>query len=345
MNFRTILFVFILFIQRLSAQEIKILQQSGNASLRGLSVVSNEVVWASGSNGTIFRTTNGGRSFQVISPKGYEKRDFRDVEAFDSLTAIIMAIDTPAVILKTTDGGKSWKKVFEDNRPGMFLDAMDFNGSSGVVVGDPIAGKMFRAYTFDQGESWTIDEDAPQLNDGEAFFASSGSNVKLISSVARTYKKMKGGDKGVFVSGGMRSRLFQGSQSYDIPLQQGKNSTGANGIAIKPNSKYGFICGGDFNDPKRSDSTMVLFQIKKNKVDFGFPATMPSGYKSAVAFVKDYVWLSCGTSGVDLSTDNGKNWKKVSAIPFHVCNAVYGSGKVWLAGPKGGIATMIFEQQ
>jgi photosystem II stability/assembly factor-like uncharacterized protein len=168
MNFSTILFVFILFLQQLSAQEIKILHQSGNASIRGLSVVSNKVVWASGSNGTIFRTTNGGLSFQVIRPNGYEKRDFRDVEAFDSLTAIVMAIDTPAVILKTMDGGQSWKKVFEDNRPGMFLDAMDFNGSSGVVVGDPIDGKMFRAYTFDQGESWTIDEDAPQLNAGEA---------------------------------------------------------------------------------------------------------------------------------------------------------------------------------
>lgn len=335
MNFRTILIVFIVSLQQLSAQQIKILN-AGNASLRGLSVVNNEVVWASGSNGTVFKTTNGGKSFDVIRPKGFEKRDFRDIEAFDSLTAMIMAVDTPALILKTTDGGQTWKKVFEDKRPGMFLDAMDFQGSSGVVVGDPIDGKMFRAYTFDQGESWTIDENAPQLTAGEAFFASSGSNVKLISSKAT--KKLKAADKGVFVSGGIRSRFFLGAQSYLIPLQQGKNSTGANGFAFKPNSHYGFICGGDFSDPKRSDSSMVLFQMKKRKVEFSFPATLPSGYKSAVAFVKEYVWVSCGTSGIDLSTDNGKNWKKISDLPFHVTNAVYGSGKVWLAGPKGSIA-------
>ena len=143
MNFRIILSVFALCTQLSMAQEISYLYQSGNVSLRGLSVVSNDVVWASGSNGTVIRTTNGGKSFQVFRPAGHEKRDFRDVEAFDSLNAIILAVDTPAIMLKTTDGGQTWKKVFEDRRAGMFLDAMDFYGSTGVVVGDPIEGKMF----------------------------------------------------------------------------------------------------------------------------------------------------------------------------------------------------------
>jgi photosystem II stability/assembly factor-like uncharacterized protein len=338
MNFRTFLFVFIVCVQQASAQEITIKFQGVKASLRGLSVVNNDIVWASGSSGTIIRTTNGGQTFQVINPKGYEKRDFRDIEAFDSSTAIIMAVDTPAIILKTTDGGQTWRKVFEDKRPGMFLDAMDFNGTTGVVVGDPIEGRMFRAYTFDQGESWTVDTDAPQLNEGEAFFASSGSNVKLISLSAAANKKLKAIEKGIFVSGGIRSRMFLADKTFQIPLQSGKNSTGANGFVIEPKGKYGFVCGGDFSDPKRNDSSLVLFEIKKDKVDFSFPATPPSGYKSAVTFVKAYTLISCGTSGIDLSTDNGKNWKKISDLPFHVSNAVYGSGKVWLVGPKGSIA-------
>jgi hypothetical protein len=40
---------------------------------------------------------------------GYEKMDFRDIEAFDSNTAIIMGITLPAVLLKTKDGGKPGK--------------------------------------------------------------------------------------------------------------------------------------------------------------------------------------------------------------------------------------------
>jgi photosystem II stability/assembly factor-like uncharacterized protein len=87
---------------------------------------------------------------------GYEERDFRDIEAIDSSTAIIMAVAEPAIILKTTDGGKSWSKVFEDSTKGMFLDAMDFNGNEGVVVGDPIDGKVFLAQTNDLGDIWTI---------------------------------------------------------------------------------------------------------------------------------------------------------------------------------------------
>ena len=349
MKCRIFLFGFILCIHLAKAQEVIVKFQAAKVSLRGLSVVDNEVVWASGSNGTIIRTTNGGKTFQVINPKGYEKRDFRDIEAFDSSTAIIMAVDTPAIMLKTTDGGQTWKKVFEDKRPGMFLDAMDFVGNTGVVVGDPIEGKMFRAYTYDQGESWTIDQNAPELSAGEAFFASSGSNVKWISSSSASShpKKLTGdklipkrltGDKLIFVSGGIRSRMFLGDKSFQIPLQSGKNSTGANGFAIAPIGKYGFVCGGDFSEPRRTDSTLVLFEIKNKKVEFTFPATPPSGYKSAVSFVKAYTLISCGTSGIDLSTDNGKNWKKISDLPFHVCNAVYGSGKVWLAGPKGSIA-------
>lgn len=138
-------FLFVLlssFCIALSAQTIQLLDSSRKTSFRGLSVVNDNIVWVSGSNGTIGLSTDAGKSFQWLHVKGYEKTDFRDIEAFDAKTAIIMGIDTPAVILKTTDAGKSWKKVFEDKRPGMFLDAMEFwNEMSGIVVGIPLMEK------------------------------------------------------------------------------------------------------------------------------------------------------------------------------------------------------------
>ena len=43
------------------------LQESGvNVNLRGLSVVSPNVAWASGVNGTVVRTTDGGKSWQQL---------------------------------------------------------------------------------------------------------------------------------------------------------------------------------------------------------------------------------------------------------------------------------------
>ena len=89
-------------------------------SIRGLSVVTDNVLWASGSNGTIGTSINGGKDWKWIQVKGFEKTDFRDIEAFDGATAIVMAVDTPASILRTTDGGASWKVVYENKKPGMF---------------------------------------------------------------------------------------------------------------------------------------------------------------------------------------------------------------------------------
>ena len=46
-----------------------------------------------------------------------------------------------------------WKTVYRNDTKGMFLDAMDFhNDKYGIVIGDPIAGKIFLAETKDAGE-------------------------------------------------------------------------------------------------------------------------------------------------------------------------------------------------
>lgn len=108
-----------------------------------------------------------------MTVKGFEKREFRDIEAFDANTAIIIAVDSPAYILKTTDGGDTWKVVYENRTRGMFLDAMDFSDyANGLVVGDPINNKIFLAYTTDNGSTWkelTSDTERPKADSGEAF--------------------------------------------------------------------------------------------------------------------------------------------------------------------------------
>jgi photosystem II stability/assembly factor-like uncharacterized protein len=147
---------------------LKVVETGTKTSLRGLSVVNDKIIWVSGSRGMVAVSVDGGSHFSWKQVPGYENRDFRDVEGFDAQTAIIMAIDTPAIILKTTDGGISWKKVFEDFRPGMFLDAIAFRGKWGYVIGDPFNGKAFLASTFDGGENWE-EMVGPELFSGEAF--------------------------------------------------------------------------------------------------------------------------------------------------------------------------------
>src|SRR5690349_17214175 len=132
--------------------EVEILASGTNTSLRGLSVVNDNVIWVSGSNGTVGRSNNAGKNWKWMTVKGFEKKDFRDIEAFDANTAIIMAVEEPAYLLKTTDGGETWKVVYENKTKGMFLDAMDFaTPLYGIVIGDPVNGAVFLAETTNGG--------------------------------------------------------------------------------------------------------------------------------------------------------------------------------------------------
>src|SRR4030095_1455163 len=192
----TLFFLFILLIgysnnifsQRKTLPKVEILNTDVKTSIRGLSVVNNNVVWVSGSNGMVGKSSNAGKNWKWMTVKGFEKNEFRDIEAFDANTAIIMAIPDrenihPANILKTTDGGVTWKVVYENKTKGMFLDAMDFSDfHNGIVVGDPLDHKVFIARTSDNGSTWKeiiSDNRRPAADSGEAFFAASGTNIRL----------------------------------------------------------------------------------------------------------------------------------------------------------------------
>jgi len=322
---------FISLTNKASTQTIKILNHSSNASLRGLSVVSNKVIWASGSLGTVLKSTNGGETFEKMLVEGYEQRDFRDIEGFDEKTAIVMAIDTPAIIFKTTDGGKTWKKVFEDKTPGMFLDAMEFwNELSGIVIGDPIDGKIFIARTFDGGNSWRglPEDNYPIVKDGESFFAASGTNVT---------KRNK--QEAVFVTGGLVSRLFIRDQSIELPFTKGSNTVGANSVAVNKRGNM-IIVGGDYKDASNRNNLCFIYNKKENKIST--PSITPFGYRSCVIYLTESKAITCGLSGVDVSEDGGITWKNLSSTGYHVVKKAKKGKTVFLAGSGGRIDRLIW---
>ena len=316
----------LVFTQNVVAQEIKNLISSTKASLRGLSVVDNNIIWASGSNGTVLKSTNGGASWQPISVPNFEKKDFRDIEAFDSNTAIIMCIADPAYVLKTIDGGKNWKTVFTDTTKGMFLDAMYFkNENNGIVIGDPINNKTFIATTNDGGNNWIKQDSTPTLANGEAFFASSGSNILLQNG------------KQLFVSGGKKSNLYFNNKTFEIPINKGLESTGANSITVNKNNVI--IVGGDFSKDSIATSNCVLFNSKT--MQFTQPNTLPNGYRSCVTFINKNTAISCGINGVDISYDKGMNWKIISRQGFHVVAKAKKGKAIFFVGSKGRIGKLI----
>ncbi|MEX6686656.1 oxidoreductase [Danxiaibacter flavus] len=330
---KILLIVFIFLGFTAVAQHVEVLSTGSRASLRGVSPIDDNVVWASGSNGNVGRSTDGGRTWEWKTVKGFETRDFRDIEAFDANTAIIIAIAEPAAILKTTDAGKTWKTVFLDSTKGMFLDAMDFyDNNTGVVVGDPIDGKLFIAFTDNNGDTWQAAsmEKRPKVDEGEACFASSGGNIKLMR-----------GKNFLAVTGGKNSRLFYNTTPYNLPLMKGKESTGANALAVFNNSIS--IVGGDFNQRDRHDSCYVFFDEfrKAGSLRFAtFPKT-PFNYHSGVTFISSAQIIACGLNGVDISGDNGITWKNISTESFHAVRKAKNSDAVFFVGGNTKIGRMV----
>ena len=317
---------------------IEMLTSGTNTSLRGLSVVNDNVVWVSGSNGTVGRTTNAGKNWKWFTVKGFEKREFRDIEAFDGATAVIMAVDEPAYILKTNDGGESWREVYENKSKGMFLDAMEFwNEQSGIVIGDPVDGRFFIARTFDGGSVWNEIpfENRPTADTGEACFAASGTNIRALDR-----------DEAVFVSGGSRSRLFTRTSKIELPIIQGTESTGANSISVfddykRKGGKRMIVVGGDFKID--SSSKKNCFLTSDHGKSWYAPKVPPHGYRSCVEFLSKQDILTCGLNGVDYSFDSGRTFNLISREGFHVCRIAKYGPSIFLAGNNGRVAKVVWK--
>jgi photosystem II stability/assembly factor-like uncharacterized protein len=160
----------------LSAQTIVNIQQGKQpSSIRGMSVINDSLAWISGSKGTVAITHNGGKSWDWQQVKGFEKADFRAIEAFSDKEAIIMSSGTPALVLKTTDGGANWQVKYKNADTSYFFDAMGFaDHLHGYILGDPIDGKFLIMETKDGGETWNLFKNRPDALPGEAAFAASG---------------------------------------------------------------------------------------------------------------------------------------------------------------------------
>lgn len=324
-----IIFLFIFYCKPTFSQTIKILTSGEKTSIRGLSIVSDKIIWASGSNGMVGRSLDGGETWKWIQIKNFEKSDFRDIEAFDATTAVIMGIAEPAYILRTVDAGETWKVVYENKTKGMFLDAMEFwNEQSGIVIGDPIDNKFFIARTFDGGNTWRDipKQNYPVADSGEACFASSGTNIRKL-----------GKDEACFVTGGLRSRLFIRDKRIDLPIMQGKESTGANSVAVK-NKKTMIVIGGDFTKPDSTEKN--CFITNDGGKTWMAPEVAPHGYRSCVEYLGGNNWISCGLNGVDYSVDNGKTWHLISDESFHVCRKAKDGKAVFFAGVNGRIGKL-----
>jgi photosystem II stability/assembly factor-like uncharacterized protein len=301
------------------------------ASFRGLSVVSEKVIWASGTGGTVIRSIDGGKSWNVVTVPGAEKLDFRDIEAFDTSTAYILSIGNgeSSRIYKTIDGGATWKQQFVNKNEKAFFDAVAcWDARNCIAMSDPVDGHYVLIST-DDGENWKpiVSNQMPAAKDGEAAFAASGTCLYI-------------GPKGdvYLVSGGNDARVFRSSDRgstwtvANTPILKGTPGSGVFSIAFR-NDLHGTIVGGNYEKPNEVKNT-VAFSRDGGKSWYDGEGL--SGYRSSVAYIDDKTTIAVGTNGTDISHDRGGAWKKIGGEDL---NAVQAKGRkaVWAVGPKGAV--------
>jgi photosystem II stability/assembly factor-like uncharacterized protein len=303
-------------------------------NLRGISVVSRQVAWASGTHGTYLRTLDDGGSWRVAQVPGAENLDFRDVEAFDSDTAYLLAAGPgeQSRIYKTLDGEKNWALQFTNHDPKGFFDCMTFwDRKRGIAVGDPVAsdhGLSFEVITTsDGGTHWNaISPSAlPAAIDGEGAFAGSGTCVAVQ------------GKKNVwFATGGKAARVFHsrdGGKSWSVvetPIVHGADSSGIFSIAFR-DAKHGVIAGGDYKKPEEAGANLA-FTSDGGKT-WQLSSVSPQAYFSAVAFDKhNHRVLATGTAmTIEI---RGESARKISTQNLNAVS-VSSDGRAIAVGPKG----------
>lgn len=314
-------------------------QTSGvTARLRGVSAASDRVVWASGTNGTILRTADGGGTWQTLTIPDATKLDFRDIDAVSERAAYALSIGSgPASrIYKTTDAGATWTLQFSNDDPKAFYDAMAFwDADHGLAVSDSVDDAFVILQTADGGAHWTrVPAGAlPPALPNEGAFAGSGTNIAVLGRDAAW----------IGTGASTRSRVLRTTDRgktwtiADTPLLTSA-SAGIFSVAFR-DPRHGLVTGGDYR--KEKDATDVAAATS----DGGATWTLVSGlggFRSVVAHLpgSSASWIAVGPSGADVTTDDGKTWTPVEGGGYHAFSFAPRGGVGWGVGEKGAIGTL-----
>jgi photosystem II stability/assembly factor-like uncharacterized protein len=290
--------------------------------------------WAAGSNGTILRSADGGKTWTPAKVPGAETLDFRAIRAFSERVAYAMSSGEgeKSRIYKTTDGGANWKLQYTGPRKEFFLDALicDYEPHC-FALGDPVDGK-FVLLTATHGDGWTqipIANMPPPLK-GEGAFAASGTSLAFCGNAL------------LFGTGGPVARVFRSSDSgttwsvAEVPIASGNPASGIFSVACAGNNVV--AVGGNYQQIGATLRTAAY--STDGGITWLASPEPPSGYRSAVAVVTAQTFLAVGPNGTDISSDGGAHWRRVSETGF---NALFtlSQDHVFAAGQKGAIAQFV----
>ncbi len=320
----------LLFASLASAQSW-IAQSSGtNASFRGIHALSAQVAWVSGTAGTYAITTDGGATWRAAQVPGAEKLDFRAVWAFDENTAYLLSIGTgdQSRIYQTSDGGGHWKLLFTNPDAKGFFDGIAFwDRRHGIVAGDPVDGRT-TIFTTSDGEAWRR-ESSPEAIGSEGAFAASNSSLAI------------SGEREVWLGTTAARVLHSADNGHSwtaaaTPIRHDGSGAGIFSVAFS-DRLHGIAVGGDYTKAAEARDNIALTS-DGGKTWMAPSGTPPAGFRSAIAYLPGTkMWVVTGTSGSDISSDDGAIWKQFDSTGYNAL-AFISSSAGWAVGARGRIA-------
>jgi photosystem II stability/assembly factor-like uncharacterized protein len=300
------------------------------AHLRGLDMASDAVIWASGTEGTVLKSLDSGKTWTAMQIPNCESLDFRDVEAFDENRAAVMSSGDGVRMFYTEDGGINWILAFEDTNKKVFFDGMDFNGDLGLAYGDPLNGKFDMLQSKDGGRSWVRYDkrSMPECLEKEAGFAASGTGIILGQSAMW-----------LATGGGAEARIIKSDAEHSWrPITSPLKSEDGAGIFSMAflNDEIGIVVGGNYVDS--TNKSFNAAYTSDGGESWHASESNPNGYRSCVAINSLGLSVATGRTGADFSRDFGQHWESLSTQGYFSC--VIGPDYIVGVGRNGKIGRM-----
>ncbi|UHQ21024.1 hypothetical protein LVB87_07815 [Lysobacter sp. KIS68-7] len=305
-------------------------QDSGvQVRLRGISAVDANTAWASGREGTVLRTLDGGAHWTNVSVPDAKSLDFRDIEGFDADTAVVLSIGPGEAsrVYRTEDGGKTWALTLKNDDERAFFDCMVFEGDKGWMLGDPVDGRYQIRETQDGGRTWALQANGPEALKDEAAFAASG------TCIARADHQQ------VFIAGGGAASRVQWSTPEGWHALDTKMPNRIPAAGIFSMASLGgvvLLVGGDFEHEAVGSAAWVKLAAHGTYVE---PLPPPRGYRSGAACFAFQRCIAVGPTGVDAlepAPNARAKWRPLSDTGYDAIDIA--DGVAWASGDKGRIA-------
>ncbi|PTT33106.1 glycosyl hydrolase [Chryseobacterium sp. HMWF028] len=255
-----------------------------------------------------------------------DKLQFRTL-AQDKTSFYAINIESPARFFKIDKKDLKSQIVFKDTAKTAFYDALHFvNDRLAYTFSDSDKDHLLKLAVYKNGK-WSMFKNNVALNDGEAAFAASNTNI------SSTKKHLW------IATGGKASRILRMNlkdekiEIFNIPIIQGESSQGMYSIDFY-DDHFGIASGGDYtkqdanvNNIATTNDGGETWQIQASGQNAGYTTCVKIKPGS-----KGKEIIAVGDKHISYSSDFGKTWKKISDEKgFFVCQWIDGNSVV-LAG-------------